>query len=345
MRLYKLKFHSALHVDSKGSGQPEVAEEFIRSDTLSAALAIGWADIFPEDRVPEGRPGIFFNPPFKVSSAFPYVGDTLLFPVPAWQIWKDSDDFRRKEMKKVRWISESLFREILDGNPIDPDPKCVSVLSGNAAFAMEDIQKNPELKKSPFWMMTERQRVRVDRLGIQSDGGLFFFAIQFFSPDAGLWFCADTKPELYSKLKSTIEYMGSTGIGADRNSGLGHYQLSEEKSFPIEPDFQKERWITLSLFNPDPGENLEELIHPSAYGLTTRSGWISNSTVGRFPVRAFTEGSCFSRKPEGRIVETLNNEAITRYDLKISHTAPRDFRAMSLPCATPLCLKGEEDTR
>lgn len=335
MHLYKLKFHSALHVDSRGSGQPEVGEEFIRSDTLSAALTLGWSSIFPGD-----RPDIFFNPPFKVSSAFPFVGETLLFPVPAWQIWKTTDDLKRKELKKIRWISETLFRRVLEGDEFDTST--VQVVSGNVAILKDDIRKSPQLEKTPFWVMTERQRVKVDRLGFQSDGGLFFFAIQFFSPDAGLWFAADTDQESLPKLRSTVDYMGDTGIGADRNSGLGHFKWVEEKTFPVKPDFQKNGWITLSLFNPDRSENLEDLTNLTAYGLTTRSGWISNSSVGRLPVRAFTEGAYFPLKPKGRIVETLDQKTIDDYTLQILHTAPRDFRTLCLPCATPACLKGGE---
>ncbi len=340
MHLYKLQFHSALHVDSRGSGEPEIADEFICSDTLSAALALAWSTIFSEDRRPENRPDIFFNTPFKVSSAFPYMGNTLLFPVPVWQIWKAADDSKRKELKKVRWISESLLRQVLDGHEIDFDN--VQLPSRNIAVAHNDILNCPELKKTPFWTITERQRVRVDRLGMQSEGGLFFFALQFFAPDAGLWFAADGAPEIIGKLRRVLDYLGDTGIGADRNSGLGHFRVREEKPFPFTLDSKDRGWITLSLFNPGRGENLKNLTVNTAYGLTTRSGWISNSTVGRLPVRAFTEGSYFSDKPHGRIVETLDKKTITEHNLPISHTAPRDFRAVSLPCETPPCLKKGE---
>jgi CRISPR-associated protein Csm4 len=79
MNIFKLKFRSALHVDEKGSGSPETASEFIRSDTLSAAISIAWAKLFTEDRL-----AVFSDPPFRISSAFPYIGDILIFPVPVW---------------------------------------------------------------------------------------------------------------------------------------------------------------------------------------------------------------------------------------------------------------------
>jgi CRISPR-associated protein Csm4 len=334
MRIYKLKFRSALHVDARGSGEPESAEEFVHSDTLSAALSIAWASVFPD----RGRE-IFYHPPFKVGSAFPFIGDALLFPVPVWRIWKKEtmDDLKRKEMKKVKWISESLFRRVLNGQEIEADE--TSLLSEGVVVSKSDFQAHPELKKSPFWKMTERQRVGVDRL-VSKTIGPFFFALQFFGPCSGLWFPGEADDS--QKLLGVLNYLGDTGMGADRNSGLGHFTAADKGEFPFQTDSDGEGWITLSLFNPAKSEKLETLTAETAYGLTTRSGWVSSSTVGRPPIRAFTEGSYFSGKPVGRMVETLPQEAKKRYALedKISHTVPRDFRAVSLPCATPPYLKG-----
>ena len=46
--LFKLQFKSALHVDSIGSGEPDTTQEFIHSDTLSAALSLAWAMLYGE---------------------------------------------------------------------------------------------------------------------------------------------------------------------------------------------------------------------------------------------------------------------------------------------------------
>lgn len=337
MRIYKLKFHSALHVDARGSGEPDVADEFIRSDTLSAALAISWAALYPDE-----ASDIYHHPPFRVSSAFPYVGSVLLFPMPVWQVWEKMDDLERKQMKKARWLTQDLFNQVLDGNRIDV--KKTSLLSGGVVVSKADLEKHPELQAPPFWLMTERQRVSVDRL-MYKPGGSFFFAMQFFAPNSGLWFAGETDPELSSKLKSALDYLGDTGIGADRNSGIGHFRVIEnvDADFPTAPENGKNGWITLSLYNPDTrAENLPELTHHTAYGLTTRSGWISASSVGRLPVRTFTEGSCFSAIPIGRILETLPQKVIDDNNLPIDHNCPRDFRAVALPCAMPQCLKGDE---
>lgn len=325
MRIYRLEFRSALHVDSRGSGEPETAEEFIRSDTLSGAICMAWAALFKED-----APDLFSAPRVRISSAFPWIGETLLFPVPVWRIWAQMDEAARKRLKRVRWLSESLFKRVLDGQFLrDAD---LHLLPAGVALDRDAVSARPELAKAMPWVMAERQRVRIDRLGIAGQGGLFFFAMQFFGPDAGLWFLADGEPENLEKLGPVLDFLGDTGIGADRNSGLGHFRVKEVRPFgpPAEPH---DGYVTLSLFNPCPEDLEKGLIGGAAYNLTNRSGWITGTTLGRPPIRVFTEGSYFPVRPRGRVVPMLTRE--TQQATGAGHAAPRDFRAFTLPCARP----------
>ncbi|MFW6374484.1 MAG: type III-A CRISPR-associated RAMP protein Csm4 [Thermodesulfobacteriota bacterium] len=332
MRFYKLSFHSALHVDSRGSGEPETAEEFIRSDTLSGALCLSWNTVFQE-----ADAGFFMNPPFRLSSAFPFIGDLLLYPAPAWRIWaEDLDEADRKRFKSVRWLAPAVFERVLDGKKIGPAE--IEILPGGVALTPEEADAAPVLREVQAWAMSERQRVSVDRLGV-GDGGLFFFALQFFRPDAGLWFLANMDDADAGRFRAALDYLGDTGIGADRNSGLGHFRVAEDEVYSPPAGRNRNGYTTLSLFNPDGREDLGKLIGTSAYRLTTRSGWITGATVGRPPIRVFAEGSYFSARPKGRVVEMLNPSARERFELPINHGAPRDFRAVFLPCAEPPCLK------
>lgn len=332
MQLFKLRFQSALHVDSKGSGNPEVSDDFIRSDTLSAALCLSWAAIHRD-----AGPGFFKEPPFTVSSAFPYIGDTLLFPMPAWRIWRDiSDDAKRKSLKKIRWVSRGIFNRLLSGKQVDPEE--THVLPGGAALFREETGDSPEFKNAPSWAVSERQRVLVDRLGLATDGGLFFFALQFFAPWAGLWFLANGSQETLEKLRGALAFLGDTGIGADRNSGLGHFQVVTDTAYDL-PKAQGGGFVSLSLFNPGETDAMERLTRKTAYGITTRAGWIVQSTIGRPPIRVFTEGSYFSERPRGRVVEMLPEAVRIKYGLSLNHAAPRDFRALFMPCAEPPGLK------
>lgn len=333
MRVYRLKFLSAIHVDSKGSGEPEVADEFIRSDTLSAAMALAWSGLFPDD----GSPDFFMDPPFRMSSAFPYIGNVLLFPIPVWRVWKEVPIEKRKAIKEIRWISRDLLEKVLAGKELDYNPDLQ--LPGGVALSEKEMNANPGLKKYQGWAKSERQRVCVDRLGIPNDGGLFFFALQFFAPDSGLFLIADMDTSQLNRFRASLVFLGDTGIGADRSSGLGHFSIREESDLQMAFPNKSDGAVTLSLFNPGNDDNLETLTRITAYGLTTRSGWITNSTLGRPPIRVFTEGSYFSGKPKGRVVEMLPANIREKNKLPLNHSAPRDFRTLFFPSIQPPYLK------
>jgi len=334
MRVFKLQFYSALHVDSKGSGEPEVAEEFIHSDTLSAALCLAWNSLYPET-----GDDFFLSPPFRLSSAFPYIKDILLFPTPAWNFWKETDPLERKKLKKIQWLSKGLLECVLNGHPLSLSE--TKIISSVIAISQEEGDANPEALKSPPWIITERQRVAVDRLGIPGEGGLFFFALQFFAPEAGLYFMVDIEDQELPKFRAALAYLGDTGIGADRNSGLGHFAVLKETEFQMKLPSDSNAWFTLSLFNPGLEDDIEELAEESAYRLLIRTGWISGTTVGRPPIKVFGEGSRFSRRPVGRVVPMLPDEVKDKYGLPITHSAARDLRATALPCVWNAISKGE----
>jgi len=332
MQVYRMKFLSALHIDSRGSGEPDVAEEFIHSDTLSAALCLGWAALHPDvdDR-------FFLDPPFRVSSAFPYVGRTLLFPVPVWPIWEGLDVEERKRVKKIRWLSQGLLAQVLAGRMLSLSG--IEELPGGVAVGKAEFKADTGFAKGRPWAMGEMQRVSVDRLGIPRQGGLFFFGLQYFAPFSGLFFLAEASQKDRQNLRAAMDYLGDTGIGADRNCGLGHFRVDSDEKVRIDEAPGAGGWYTLSLFNPSTTEDLEDLTASCAYGLTTRSGWITESTVGRPPVRAFTEGSYFGERPVGRVAPLIDEKTRERFHLPISHAVLRDFRALCLPCVRPACLK------
>lgn len=278
----------------------------------------------------------FSAPPFQLSSAFPYVGEALFFPCPVWRIWQDADVSRRKEIKKVKWISEALLQKVLNGEQLGMNQ---AETAASMAYLPEEPGITKSLSTGRAWEMTERQRVSVDRFTLPEGGQTFFFALQFFAPDAGLYFLADGPEAELDRLESVLRFLGDTGLGADRNSGLGHFWLRESRHYvPVAPERASGEYL-LSLYNPDPSEDIPGLASSTAYRLLTRSGWIYSSTVGRPPIRVFGEGSYFSQGPKGRVVHMLNQQTIDRYSLPIGHTAPRDFRAFTLPCAKPAHLE------
>ncbi len=336
MKCFKLSFPSGLHVESRGSGEPDQCDDFVHSDTLSAALCIAWATL-------HGRQDAYFflDPPFTVSSAFPYIGTVLFFPLPVWDIWQELDDnkfFRRKELKKVRWLSMDLLESVLTGRKIDFNE--VSIIADGLACSKSEEKtlhsRFPTGSRKP-WKIVERQRIMVDRLGLRQDGGLFFFAQQFFAPDSGLFFLVDCQEEKLDDFRAALRFLGDSGLGGDRNSGVGHCQVKAEENFIIKKakTAKKKGWLTISLLNP--GEEEADIADHAVYNLTRRSGWINNSTLGRPPIQTFSEGSFFRQRPRGRVVEMISGQI--RKELGLPHSAPRDFRCLMLPCIEPAVVE------
>jgi CRISPR-associated protein Csm4 len=233
------------------------------------------------------------------------------------------------------------MHRVLQGEPINWSDAAV-VGNGNIAVTSREKEIHGIPSTWTPWVISERERVGTDRLGGAAEGLLFFFGLQFFAPECGLFFFADLAIEQEKTFEAVLNFLGDTGLGADRNSGLGHFefQRTELPSFQNQQDVHGRGAFLLSLCNPDPQEDVHHLIHLSAYDLTTRSGWISGTTLGRPPVRAFAEGSFLSGNPVGRVLPLF--DANKQQELNIAHAAPRDFRAFVLPCTPPEALKGDQ---
>ncbi len=330
MPAYKLKFLSSLHVDSKGAGSPETAQEFVHSDTLSAAVCTCWAKLYPDtDQEFFARPG------FTVSSAFPCIRDILFFPVPKFRIWQEVDLSEQKELKKIRWISKSVLETVLQGKSVDSRQVRTA---GQFACNNEEFSRIDDILKISPWKIIERQRVSVDRVAGQSDAGTFFFAQHHFHPDCGLFFLASSSDP--ARFDAVINFLGDSVLGADRSSGQGHFKLEDKMEPEIKPPDRYAGNLVLSLYNRGTEDDLPEQTESCAYNIINRSGWIAESSAGRPPIRVFEEGSFFSGRPVGRIVSLIDEKLMDKYSLPLKHPVFRDFRAFSLPCAEPSWIKG-----
>ncbi len=328
MLAYRLKFKSALHVESKGSGSPDTAQEFVHSDTLSAAICASWPNVFPGT-----APDFFADPGFVVSSAMPWIKDILFFPVPRFRIWNETRPADKKDIKKICWISGAVLEHVLRGQMLD---SAEVRMKGQFAFSPGE-DRVEEVINVGAWKMLERQRVSVDRLGGQSEAGTFFFAQQHFHPECGLYFLAEVAES--TRFEAVLEFLGDTGLGADRSSGLGCFHILEIADPGIKLPATASGWFTLSLFNPGQEDDISAVIRQSAYSLLSRSGWITGTGVGRPPIKAFSEGSFFGTRPVGRIVKVVDNDLISRFGLPLSNPVYRDLRAFSVPCVTPSWIK------
>ncbi|MER3515193.1 MAG: hypothetical protein C4310_13070, partial [Chloroflexota bacterium] len=121
---YTLRFHSGLHLGTRGVNLEEAGVS-LPADTLFAALLDVWrrtggdaADLAaPFTAAPP-------DPPFLLTSAFPYAGEVRFYPLPLNLTALFSAEIlrqRSKDIKRIRYISEALLRKALRGERLDDD--------------------------------------------------------------------------------------------------------------------------------------------------------------------------------------------------------------------------------
>ena len=290
VRIYKLRFPHGVHVGAYGIGT-EGARVTIPSDTLFSALLSSWITLgndhnlwssqFPRT---DDKETTSADPPFLLTSAFPYRGDTIFFPKPldpelAHEGLKDK---YRKRWKKLPFISESALEKLRSGHL--PDSELVKEQE-------ETLRGNWEVRKIP--------RVTLDR--ISSASNLFHVGRVEFAEGAGLWFAViwrdpDRKCGDYT-FKETFEIslkaLSRSGIGGERTYGYGIFEIADKKDVEWPDPESGKPALLLSRYNPRPDELPDVLRDAKGYALEEVRGW-TYSPHGQFRRRSIVmlkEGS------------------------------------------------------
>ncbi|HEY75206.1 MAG TPA: type III-A CRISPR-associated RAMP protein Csm4 [Thermoflexia bacterium] len=347
---YCLVFRSGFHLGTRGVDVEESAVH-IPSDTLFAALvdahrlAGGDPDAFlaPFPR-PQGEESTNDGPPFLLTSAFPFAGAIRFFPMPvSLDRWFEEETLRtrHKDLKRIRFVSEGLFRRMLAGEKMDgwlfpsegEDPeKGIALQSGALWLSCEEVDGLPEtmwlrpdtkqalplraLRYARVWARQQVPRVTVDRVSSASE--IFHAGRVVFSPECGLWFgvewrAPDREVEgegivYQDALHRALALLADDGLGGERSAGYGVFTWRKGE--------------TLSLPDPSPGELLYLLsrYHPrkeelpaaltggdTAYSLVSVGGWL------RSPDGAAQRRRRLWLVAEGSIVQTTEGD--TRGDV------------------------------
>lgn len=296
MHCYRLTFTSPFHVDSRGNAFYEESGSFIHSDTLSAAILATWALIWPEQIAQQAQ-----NPPFRLSSAFPFYRDCYFLPrvLSSHAIHLSSDKLKQaKKLKKIQWLDSKLWHSSLT-NPNWADAidlkngVCQSVLASQSTTLPEQL-----------WLEEERPRLAIDRNSNQAaESQIFNFSRIWFDPNGGLYFLAvfddDTSRQQF---ETALSVVGDSGIGADRNSGNGCFTWCKGQ-IPQLQMAEYDRAVALSLVNPAPSDCQTGWLDGAAYKLVSRGGWIGGSGKRKQRLRMFAEGSVFAKPLQGRMVD------------------------------------------
>ena len=284
---YHLNFRSLLHLGRRGVGL-EKTEISIPADTLFSAICQTWRTFYGEERLTDFLAQYETGEPFLLTSTFPFAGDTRFFPKPLIDINVNADDDLKK-LKRVRYLSEKRFRQIVNGEPITFDSD--HLINGGQLWIHDDDKCSRTV-----WETGKRPRVTLDRQSSTSE--IWHLGGVKFHEDCGLWFDAkfDTG-KTQKQIETLLRVLGDTGIGGERSAGYGIFDLHRETA-ESESDQEADRFVTLSPICPRDTEQLDALIQGDVgYTLEERSGWIC-STEGnglrRQQIWMFGEGSVLS---------------------------------------------------
>lgn len=296
---------TSFHFGQHGLGQEETTST-MPSDSLFAALVARLARTRGSSAVEEFcQPFLDGKPPFVLSSTYPLAGNVRFFPVPLWgQRAVDVTSAQAKTIKKIRFVSESIFRQIIKGVSLAKIHGEARALQGGQVLVTEDEYKRLpaalQRRDSPLWRIQQNPHVTLDRSSSASN--LYHVGKVHFAAECGLWFGArwfENNPSLKKLFKELLTDLADAGFGAERGVGLGAAQVKALDLLEL-PDAQT-AWVTLSRYLPTADETGLLADEGTAYALKSVGGWLDspvNLGQRRRPVNLLVEGSVIGAKTE-----------------------------------------------
>ncbi|MGC8857298.1 MAG: type III-A CRISPR-associated RAMP protein Csm4 [Anaerolineae bacterium] len=346
---YCLTARSPFHFGERGVGMEE-ASVLLHSDTLFSALCLIWQQLggnldaflnnFPRQRFEENKPVQILSgePPLRISSAFPFwsrqenkrlVESVFFFPKPYLRLRLHSrtDSLSQaKALKRVQFVSQRIFEMLLAGQEVTFE---ASIQGGKIWLTPQEKQK---IEGEKIWVEETRPHVTVDR--ISSASQVYAVGQVRFQQGSGLFFLVDYEDERWQPvLEKALRALGDSGIGGERSSGCGQFDLEIVENFTLHIPETADAFTSLSLYWPPEEEAKSGVLDGASYGLLMRRGWIGTPggmNLRRRGVRMFSEGSVFPKQPMGALVDVkpLDPEEVPN----VGHDVWRCGLGFSLPC-------------
>ena len=325
MQIESVRLHprAAFHLGERGIGLEETSLT-IHSDTLFSALCAAWQTLYGEEALthellPSKGVAGAWQPPFLLSSAFPFVNRVRLYPRPL--LLELESDRRFDFFDEVEWVSEEIFSALLQGSRPRVDPEEELVHGGSVWLAPDEAELLRErfevrsLSEERFWAIAKVPRVTLDVKTNASE--IWHFARVVFREGCGYHFLVLYRDEgVRERFHAALRLLGDLGIGGDRTSGHGLFtpEFSPGPEW-AQSSLRASAFITLSLLYPKPDEVMTLLNEGSRYRLISRSGWIGGvhaTPWRRRTVRMVVEGSHLGGDPTqawGDLVDVTPEDA------------------------------------
>lgn len=324
IKIVKLNFTSPLHIGEVGIGLEE-SSLVLHSDTIFNAICNALAKLYGRDWVTDFLRNFKDEPPFRISSGFPFADQNLYFPKPMSRANIDEDLLQNysKKLKKTSYLTKGFFEKwIAEEKLSEKDLK--DITENEAAKDCDD-------KDSGFGTGFLLPKVSISRESAESS--IYFLGSVRFKENSGIWFILDcTSKEWENRVFSALRLLQHDGIGGKRTWGYGSFSLEEENLNLELPNSGAH--LLLSLFYPkesdDPEVDEKQLFSGknARWGFSLRGGYAypygSRSSSQKAQRLFIKEGSIFEKKPEGKLIEDVSGlEEIEKlYHYGIAYSIP-----------------------
>ena len=326
------------------------------SDTLFGAMCWAVYHLYGKEKLENILNDYHANPKFIVSSAFPFLerpGSLIHFyPKPmiaeltvnevealtekeiAGNVAHDSLIFKRKiititeklkSIKRAAFVSESIFTDIVRGEDMTSLYERLNTgqIVSRGGILMTSEESLTQAEES-FFIQQDALKNQIDRVtGATVEGLLFLKRETFFrTPRTGLWFVLQTDDTDF--VIPLLKYLQDTGIGSDRTTGKGHFDIEFGSSFDLPKADNPDSFIILSRWCPEEKErnftggfacwNLVNMrpIRETMY-------CHGKKRILKDLIRMFAEGSVFPIKLQNKSCYGMLVESKMEKDYKVYH--------------------------
>lgn len=330
-KLVRLNFgRSPAHFGEVGIGIEETSER-VRSDTLFSAWISAYARLFDKTAVeellnkfPGSQQESPKQPPFRLSSTFIYRrnGEGYIYYLPKpleFPRGYPTDDLKfTKTYKKLNYLPLEIWQRWYQGDGFIPsDITELIAEKDKKANDTDPLHKAGTFDYSKAYKIHQTPKVAIDRITRATNFyHTGFVQFEWEEPkQSGLYFLLnfpEQNQKLENDLHAALNLLGEEGLGGERSSGAGRFDV-EWLELPKDWDDvvkfkQQNHYSLMSLFWELPlPEGLLPKDKIASYAIQERGGWIASPSSGRQlrrqMVRMFAEGSVFSILPEGKLAD------------------------------------------
>ncbi len=302
------------HFGRRGMGQENSRVTF-PSDSLFAAMIARIAALEGSKAVDVFcQPFLSDDAPFALTSTYPRAGNVRFFPAPFLLGGGDLPlKVRYKDLKRLDFVSEGVFRLLLEGQSLaDLYREDCLLQEGRALIMEDDIAALPgdfQKQGAQLWAFEKRPRVTIDRG--RSSSEIFHTGRISYPTECGLWFGVrwlKPTPILREMTARLFVELGDSGLGAERSVGFGACEIKKNGSIEL-PDSKDQYWVSLSRYLPAQDEIAALQDEKAFYKIERVGGWITSLVrkgQRRREVQMLVEGSVLgplSRPVPGRIAD------------------------------------------